>query len=636
MSKTTFQTHPRSLQELLTNCDNGKLQLPDFQRNWVWAEDRILSLIASISQAFPVGALMTLRSHAHAGEIFARRPIEGASRAAAQQQPDELLLDGQQRMTSLFHSCLRKEVVKTITPQKRVVERWFYIDIEKALSSGFDREEAIFTTTADKKIWRNFNRDLVLDISSTQREFEELCFPLNQVFDWDDWQEGLINFLIGREEMAKFAVFTEFKNKVLENFKSYQIPVIALDDDTPHEAVCLVFEKVNTGGKPLDAFELLTAMYAAQGHKLRDDWLGTDDDTGLHSRLKDCGKAGGQNEGVLAKVASTDFLQAIALLHTKEMRRQAYDAGRRDRELPAIRATRQSLLDLPLKAYLSYRDDVERGFYEVAKFLRELHIHRPFDLPYQTQLVPLAAIFAELGNDAEHSANREKLVRWFWCGVFGELYGSSAESRFARDIAEVPEWIRGGEEPSTVREGFFQADRLRTMRSRQSAAYKGINALLMLEGARDFRSGQKFDTTVFFGESVDIHHIFPQKWCKQQAIEAKIYDSIINKTPLTYRTNRIIGGAAPSKYLSKIEKGKSDDSGNVIEPPLPRSTLECYLDSHCIPTEPLWADNFETFMEARKDRLLELVKVATGHDVNQDGFTEGVEAEDEGEGDAAE
>ena len=78
------------------------------------------------------------------------------------------------------------------------------------------------------------------------------------------------------------------------------------------------------------------------------------------------------------------------------------------------------------------------------------------------------------------------------------------------------------------------------MRMRLSAAYKGVNALLMKEGAQDFRSGQKFDHTVFFGENVDIHHIFPKKWCEDQKIKPEVYDSIINKTPLSYRTNRII------------------------------------------------------------------------------------------------
>lgn len=60
MAGSTFKTNPIDLIELLEDCDRGKLQLPDFQRSWVWDEERIRSLIASISRSFPVGALMAL------------------------------------------------------------------------------------------------------------------------------------------------------------------------------------------------------------------------------------------------------------------------------------------------------------------------------------------------------------------------------------------------------------------------------------------------------------------------------------------------------------------------------------------------------------------------------------------------
>src|SRR4051794_8290116 len=103
MSKTTFKTNPVSLDSLLRQCAEGKIQLPDFQRSWVWAEDRILSLVASVSSAFPVGALMTLATK-HGQTIFARRPVQGAPAAASEAIPEELLLDGQQRMTSLYQS----------------------------------------------------------------------------------------------------------------------------------------------------------------------------------------------------------------------------------------------------------------------------------------------------------------------------------------------------------------------------------------------------------------------------------------------------------------------------------------------------------------------------------------------------
>ncbi len=578
-----------------------------------------MSLIASVSRGFPMGALMSLKSKIDTGVVFAYRPVEGAV-VAAQTKPEQLLLDGQQRMTSLYQSCMRRQVVSTITAKKRLVTRWFYIDIRKALSSDTDRDSAIFSVPQDRKLKENFDKDIKLDLSFAQFEYEKLIYPLNQAFNWDTWQEEFGDYWITRGQPEMREIFKQFKNEVLKNFSEYQVPVIALGADTSHEAVCLVFEKVNTGGKALDAFELLTAMYAAQGHKLRDDWLGNEraDDSelriGIKKLLANFGRAAGQEQGVLANVASTDFLQAIALLHTKEIRRMAMASKpNKENEWPAVRATRQSLLDLPLEAYKKHADSVRKGFERAAKFLRQQQIYRVVDLPYQTQLVPLAAIFAEIGDKVEHDTHIKKLVRWYWCGVFGELYGSAVESRFAKDILEVPAWLDGGAEPSTVTDGVLRADRLLTMRSRLSAAYKGLQALLMLEGASDFRSGQAFDQAVFFDEAVDIHHIFPRAWCESHKLSAMLYDSVVNKTPLSYRTNRIIGGVAPSSYLAKLENGKKDSNGRVIEPAIAKSVLSDYLKTHRIPVNELYADDFHGFMKARKNLLMQLISSVTGH-----------------------
>jgi hypothetical protein len=614
MAKTTFETNPVSLKTLLSACEAGRIQLPDFQRSWVWEEERIMSLIASVSRGFPMGALMTLKSKVDTGIMFAHRPVEGASPSAAGTRPEQLLLDGQQRMTSLYQSCMRKQVVATITAKKRLVRRWFYIDIRRALEADADREAAIIAVPEDRRIKENFDKDIRLDLSRPELEYEQLMYPLNRAIDWDEWQDGYSDYWAAKGQLdAMRKVFTQFKNEVLKNFAEYHVPVIALGAETSHEAVCLVFEKVNTGGKALDAFELLTAMYAAQGHKLRDDWLGTTDQSGIQRRLAHFGRAADQAAGVLSGVGATDFLQAIALLHTKALRQEAMaDPARKESDWPAVRATRQSLLDLPLAAYKRYRDAVHGGFERAAKFLRQQHVHRVLDLPYQTQLVPLAAIFAEIGDKAEHGTHMQNIARWYWCGVFGELYGSAVESRFAKDILEVPAWLDGGPEPTTVKEGVLRADRLLTMRTRLSAAYKGLHALLMRAGARDFRSGQGFDQTVFFDEAVDIHHIFPKAWCEAQGLPEGVYDSVVNKTPLSYRTNRIIGGGAPSTYLQKLEAGRVASDGRIVEPPIATQVLDGYLVSHCIPVDRLRTNDFDGFIARRKQALLGLVASVTG------------------------
>lgn len=604
MAGSTFQTNPFDLNKLLDDCHHGILQLPDFQRSWVWDEDRIKSLIASISRAFPVGALMTLDT---GGPVnFKPRPVEGAPAEAKLVPPQSLLLDGQQRMTSLYQVTVRGKVVETVTPKKKKVKRWFYINIRKALDLSQDREEAIVGVPEDRVIRTDFGRETVLDLSSAELEYASLMYPVCQVFDWDRWQDGFDKHWRGDQNENVREEFRTFKRQVLENFKYYRVPVIALDRSTSKEAVCVVFEKVNTGGKALDAFELVTAMYAAAGHELRKDWYGDDVTKGRHRRFVETLRPAGVDTGIIAEVSNTDFLQAVSLFHTRDRRRAAESAGKQGKDLPAVTGNRQALLNLPLSEYKKYESQVERGFMQAAKFLHLLHIYRIFDLPYQSQIVPIAAILADIGDAWEHEANRAKLVQWYWNGVFGELYGSAVETRIARDFMEVPVWLKGGPEPSTVSETMFRADRLKTMRMRLSAAYKGVNALLMKEGAQDFRSGQKFDHTIFFGENVDIHHIFPQDWCKKQGIKPTVYDSIINKTPLSYRTNRIIGGVAPSEYLAKLEKG------DTTTPSIASDKINVYLRSHLIDPSLLRGDSLEAFMVDRQKQLLVLIEKATG------------------------
>ncbi len=526
-------------------------------------------------------------------------------------------------MTSLYQVSLRGQVVQTITPKQKRVNRWFYIDMQMALDPTAEREEAIASLPESKIVAEDFGRRVVLDLSTREKELEHLMYPVSMLFRWDEWQRAFIDQAMkqGGIDNEKWLLISRFKEQVLDNIAQYQVPVIALSSDTTKEAVCIVFEKVNTGGKALDAFELVTAIYAANGHELRRDWFGKGGEIGRQHRLSSTLRLADQDSGILCNVSNTDFLQAISLFHTRDRRRDAENEGKQGKELPAVTGNRQALLNLPLAAYRKYQDRVELGFKRAAKFLHTLHIYRLFDLPYQSQIVPLAAILADIGEASEHEANRTKLTQWYWSGVFGELYGSAVDTRIARDFMEVPAWLNGGDLPSTIREGTFRADRLRTMRMRLSAAYKGVNALLMKQDARDWRSSQKFDHSVFFDENADIHHIFPKVWCQTKGIKPAIFDSIINKTPLSSKTNRLIGGDAPSKYLAKLE------AGGVGTPSISPAALDNYLKSHLIDPALLRADDFDGFVRDRQKRLLNLIESATGQAILQGEEVRETEAE---------
>jgi hypothetical protein len=145
-------------------------------------DDRIKSLIASISRAFPVGALMSLDTGRPVN--FKPRPVEGAPPEAKDVTPQSLLLDGQQRMTSLYQVTLRGRVVETVTPKKRKSAAGSIIDIRKALDPSADREEAIPGAPEDKIERTDFGREIKLDLSNPQQEYASLMYPVSQVFDW--------------------------------------------------------------------------------------------------------------------------------------------------------------------------------------------------------------------------------------------------------------------------------------------------------------------------------------------------------------------------------------------------------------------------------------------------------------------
>ena len=272
------------------------------------------------------------------------------------------------------------------------------------------------------------------------------------------------------------------------------------------------------------------------------------------------------------------------------------------------------MLKLELDEYKCWAGPLMAGFERAARFLHSQHLYDAKFLPYGSQLIPLAAILTVLGKDWESHEAREKLARWYWCGVFGELYGSSSETRFAHDLPQVVEWIlHDGPEPNTIRGAEFAAARLLTLRTRNSAAYKGIYALLLREGARDWMTGEESSIQSYFDEHIDIHHVFPQGWCRENGIESTRCDSIINKTPLTARTNRSIGGPAPSEYLERIQ----------IQ--VPHDRLDEYLRTHLIDPTHLRTNDFDGFFAARQSALLRIIRKVMGKQTAPDAIEEGVE-----------
>lgn len=608
---STFDSTKMQLSELLRRVHEGKLQLPDFQRGWVWDDEHIRSLLVSIARSFPIGAVMLLET---GGETsFQTRPIEGVAQSNPNYgQPEALILDGQQRLTSLTQVLKLASAVQTRDTKKRELRLHYYINIEKALEGPAALVEAVVAVDEKKTMRSDFGRRIDIDLTTPALEIEHFYFPCDQILDSSNWEYGLMAF------PDKMKRFMDFRRQVLDPFRNYMLPVISLRKETSKEAVCLVFEKVNTGGVPLSVFELVTATWATDAFNLREDWAGKGgNEVGRYGRLR--------KKQLLRDIEPTDFLQGISLLHSLEQRENDTKIGKSGKELTGVSAKREHILVMPLSAYKKWAEPLTLGFEQAERFLRKEGFHHPKFLPYRTQVTPLAVLMAQLKERWLEPRIHAKLARWFWSGVLGELYGSAVEGRFANDVQQMPRWIEDDSvpEPDTVQAAGFNPNRLDTLRSRTSAAYRGMYVLLQREGACDFFWKSRMVDLDRDDVKLDIHHIFPKKWCIASGIMPAVYNSIVNKSAISYKANRMIGGRAPSAYLRQLQDhaqvGISDAEMNAI------------LGSHLIEPGVLRSDDFKGFYEARKARLLALVEKVIGKAADPKVETEDDEIDDDEE-----
>ena len=577
----SFRTAEPNLKDVLADIHNGIIQLPDFQREWVWDDRHILELIASVSLSFPIGAVMFLEA---GGVPFQTRLFEGVELSPAP-APKKLVLDGQQRLTSMYLALYSGKPVKTKTDKGEKAQRVYFLDMEKCLDPHVDREDAIVSVSEKLILTSDFGRKVELDLSTSEQQYAKKMFPVSLLFNserWMQWRMGYNQYHNGDANASIFLM--QFENAVWLPFQQFKVPAIELGADTTREAVCKVFEKVNTGGVTLTVFELVTATFAASHFNLPEDWKARSE------RMS-------EKHRVLESVDGTTFLTALTLYVSF---RKAQSGS------SAVTCKRRDVLELAGSDYQQFADELENGFKKAAQLLAEEKIFDARFLPYATQFIPLSCICASLSEDIDNASVKKKILHWYWCGVFGELYGGANETRFSQDLPDVIAWVNGGNDPRTIKDASFAPRRLLSLQTRGSAAYKGLTALLMQSGGKDFVSGTPIDLNTYFDNAIDIHHIFPKAWCSARTLPKEKWNSVINKTPLSSKTNQYLGGDAPSVYIRRIEEKKD----------VPAETLDICLHSHGIPVAELRRDDFDGFIRQRAILLLDMIESAMGKAVS--------------------
>jgi hypothetical protein len=421
---------------------------------------------------------------------------------------------------------------------------------------------------------------------TVEQQAAKLVFPMGDLFGSAGFQAWATKVQAVRcKDMAEMLDLQARLNKLheewLEPVEQYEFPMVTLNENTSGEAVCTIFETLNRTGVKLGVWDLLTARFWARDLNLRQLWDEARNDD---------------------EVLEDYDIDPYYLLQVAGLIEPGVDKSGVPRA-PSIK--RKAILQMNVHQARAGWDSATEGLCSIIRLLRDdCGVLIPGLIPYNTILIPMAAVWASQRHvkGADEGANRLKLLRWFWCSVFGQRYENAPNSQAEKDYGELNRWMGGGTEPESVAEFTMDVLKLREIRPKQRAVYRGAMCLILQNGALDFHKRGKI-TTQMFGDKknpVDDHHVFPRAYLNKRDCPAKLRDCILNRTYIDRTTNRRLSKRAPSDYFGEIR-----DKQGVKE------TRELF-QSHLLPEEQLLHDDFDGFLEAREAELLRLIAKKTG------------------------
>jgi len=572
---------------LVEQAYEGKICLPNFQRDFVWTREEVADLVRSIARGYFIGSLLLLRCDAN-NPPFAPVFLRGAEPANREPSPELLILDGQQRLSSLIYALTAPDLSLKDSSKRR----WYFVDLDVLLNEP-DSDEVVFDRA---------KREL-RGLDSVEAQYEQRILPCTALLTQQGfytWRDGFEDWLRNASPDQLDQYRGEWRDgwtAAVTAFQTFEVPLVELPrvNDSDSESigrVCAIFEKLNSTGVDLSVYDLLTARLYRSGIRLHDLW---DEAVRTHPLLRQWskGKADEHKFGVLV-------LRTLALLRGLDPK-------------PRI------LIDLSPE---SFEDDWRQAAAAMEDALELVTLVGPDGFGVFAEkwlpgfgLIPiLAALRREIVERRLGEQEREDLRHWYWCNVFMERYSSAVESKSRKDYVEMTRyWLEDGPAPELFREaadligapGF----RIRDSASYASARYSGVFCLLALRSARDWRRGEDIRL-----QELQDHHIFPKAYLKRYDITKRVdVNTIANRTLISNETNGKIKDKAPAEYLNDEGIFPSGPGAELLGPH--------FIDESTLPameaaSEELTNDELEAvyaaFSAARQAAMIQEIRRACG------------------------
>ncbi len=542
-----------SLNALMTRLKEGRFVIPDFQRDFEWKPWDIRELIKSIFLDYYIGSLLLWKGKKENFNALSCETIYGFDNTTGEQpwtyekgKPEYIVLDGQQRLTALYYAIISPDVHLP----NRATRAVYFINVDKFANEEYD--EAFQYDWLSKR----FKRIL----KSPEVQYSEHFFPLSIIgksgWDLPNWVQGYEKYwndkLIKARENGNDGE-AQVAQKNCENAKAfgehlkgiteeYQVAYIELDKDLAVDKVCDIFTQINSKGVRLDVFDLMNALLKPKGLQLKHMWrkasknLDFVDTTKMNVYILQVMSI------LLQNYCSPKYLYYLLPGQEKQIRE------------PDGNIKKEILLK-DIDEFEHSWDNAVGTIESAIKLLQhpqEYGVTSSRYLPYVSILPAFAALQSAIKeiDFADRLEAQTKFRHWYWASVFTNQYSGSVESTTTRDYLDVKKWFIDDEnEPPLIQEfkKRFRDIDLKKETKRGTSIYNGIFNLLVINGARDWVSGN----IPQLGD-VDDHHIVPASWGKTH-IKNNLINTILNRTPLTSESNRnIIKDRLPNEYLPEL------------------------------------------------------------------------------------
>lgn len=575
----------RTIIDLVKRAYEGRLVLPDFQRDFVWTRQDIEELIKSLLENVFIGVLLIQKVDNPENPPFKVTTVKGVP--PEKMHPEELILDGQQRITSLFYAIYSPDYPLRNSSYPYA----FFIDLEKLAKD--DIENSVFSISKNSREFKSLldkNGDFSIE-ELKRRKWLPLVF-LSDKYDFEEiWFTHFSSIFTSSYDARKV-------RETIKRLLEYQVHVFYLHRANPEDVVIL-FERLNKTGIRLSTYDLLVArMY--KFIKLKEKW-----------------KEALSNNLYIAKLAENNeentkipymIIQAIVLSKGFSIK---------SRELMKIdeRVLNEEEWN---RAVNIFENKVLRMVFDRSKY----GIIEPKWIPYFPTITIILALFLKYSYPPE-----EKIDRWYWVSIFSERYSGSTETVMKQDFEQLCKWFEDDNTVPDVIEELKNQLRSETLglikvRRFSNAKYKGVFNLLFKEDVRDFFH---IETSISYDiRELEDHHIFPRAFLKEKGINDERIDCVLNRTLILGSTNRRISKKSPSEYIEEIIKGicqrrkiskeeAEEETRKMFKKHFINDEMFDILRDTSQKTDKTKVKgNFETFLELREREIINKIKEYVG------------------------